>query len=60
VFGPLALYGVVVGYFWDMAYGTKMERINKMMNDILTKEKEEHWFAPLTPTDNDVTKIKKW
>ncbi len=60
VFGPLALYGVVIGYFWDMAYGTKMERINRMMNDILTKEKDEHWFAPLTPSDSDVTKIKKW
>jgi hypothetical protein len=59
IFGPLAVYGVIVAYQWDMAYGTKMERINGIMNDILTKEKNQHWFTPLLPSDGEVQSLKK-
>jgi len=48
----------VVGYMGDMAYGNKAERINRMMDDILEKEKDSHWFTPLLVDESDVPKLK--
>jgi len=54
---PVMLSSVLVAYMGDMAYGTKMERINRMMDDILANEK--HWFTPLLVDENEGNAMKK-
>jgi hypothetical protein len=56
---PITIYGIFLAYQYDMAYGSKMERINGIMNDILTKETDKHWFTPLSPSDSDVKYLKQ-
>jgi len=41
--GPLLPISFIVGYQYDMAYGTKMSRIRQMADDIM--EKEAGWLA---------------
>lgn len=53
---PIFVSGVFVAYQWDFCYGTKLERINKMTEELA---KEEHWFNPSLPSDEDVNKLKR-
>jgi hypothetical protein len=48
-FIPLVPLSFILGYQYDFAYGNKPERINRIWENMLTKE--PHWFAPLTPTE---------
>ncbi|KAL9654825.1 hypothetical protein ABK040_008618 [Willaertia magna] len=41
---PWLAITLVTGYQWDFAYGNKLDRINKIQQDI---EKEDHWYVPI-------------
>eukprot|EP01122_Echinamoeba_exundans_P005595 TRINITY_DN15747_c0_g1_i1.p1 TRINITY_DN15747_c0_g1~~TRINITY_DN15747_c0_g1_i1.p1 ORF type:complete len:158 (-),score=24.13 TRINITY_DN15747_c0_g1_i1:42-458(-) len=56
---PLFIGTVVTAHQADLAYGTKLERINKMTGDLLTQNQGEHWFVPLMPSEQDAEKLKK-
>lgn len=40
-----------------MAYGSKMNRINKMADDIMTDP--SIWFVPITPTEKQIEHLKE-
>ena len=56
---PLAPLSIVTAYQWDLAYGTKLERINQHFNDIIEKEQEQHWFLPLRVDQSSKPKSKE-
>ena len=45
-----------MAYQYDLCWGNKLERINKMAQDL---EREEHWFNPAMPSDEEVNRLKK-
>eukprot|EP00818_Percolomonas_sp_WS_P010312 CAMPEP_0117451294 /NCGR_PEP_ID=MMETSP0759-20121206/8929_1 /TAXON_ID=63605 /ORGANISM="Percolomonas cosmopolitus, Strain WS" /LENGTH=137 /DNA_ID=CAMNT_0005243881 /DNA_START=43 /DNA_END=456 /DNA_ORIENTATION=- len=42
---PLIVAGTVIAWHWDMAYGTKMNRINTEMAKIT--QDTRYWFVPI-------------
>ena len=45
---PVAALSVLTAYQWDMAYGSKLERINAHFDTIVRDEgAAQHWFVPL-------------
>jgi hypothetical protein len=49
---PLALFGTVIAYQADFAYGNKVERVNRMMNDDILTNKN-YWFVPIDPEEDE-------
>lgn len=52
---PIIVGGTFLAYQWDFCWGTKLERINKMADDLAL---EQHWFNPAMPSDEEVNKLK--
>lgn len=53
---PLFALLTITAYQADFAYGNKIERVNRMMNEIVDSGK--YWFTPLTPNDDEQEKKK--
>jgi hypothetical protein len=53
---PMLAIGTVLAYQIDYAYGNKANRVNKIKEDILMKEK--HWFVPIVPTNQRKSKFQ--
>jgi hypothetical protein len=51
---PLLALLTVTAYQVDLAYGNKLDRVNRMMNEIVDSGK--YWFTPLTPPDEQQKK----
>jgi len=53
---PLVIYAFILAYTWDLAYGNKMERINRMAEEMVANE--PHWFTPVYPTESQMKHLK--
>ena len=53
---PIIVGGIFMAYNYDLCWGNKLERINRMAKEI---EQEDHWFNPAMMSDEEVNKLKK-
>ena len=44
----MTLFGIVTAYQWDLGYGNKAERINRIYHNITDPALSKYWFAPVT------------
>jgi len=47
---PVSILGTVSAFHWDMGYGSKINRVNKMHQDILNDP--TYWFNPIDHADS--------
>ena len=44
---PYVLFSTVTAYQWDFAYGSKLERIQRIRAAMERDEANDHWFLPV-------------
>lgn len=53
---PVIAGGLFCAYQWDLCYGSKLERIKRMADEI---ENEPHWFTPSMPSEEEIERAKR-